>query len=45
MGVCEVIASQKLLKDAFEIAIEDAITIYDALFCFREGEGAPSNSG
>ena len=32
MGVCEVIASQKLLKDAFEIAIEDAITIYDALF-------------
>ncbi|UYZ40656.1 MAG: type II toxin-antitoxin system VapC family toxin [Candidatus Methanospirare jalkutatii] len=32
MGVCEVIASQKLLKDAFEIAIEDEITIYDALF-------------
>ena len=32
MGVCEVIASQKLLKDAFEIAIEDDITIYDALF-------------
>ena len=32
MGVCEVIVSQELLKDAFEIAIEDEITIYDALF-------------
>lgn len=31
-GACEVISSEKLLKDAFEIAIADKITIYDSLF-------------
>ena len=31
-SVCEVISTQKLLEDAFEIAIEDKITIYDSLF-------------
>ena len=29
---CEVISSQGLLEDAFEIAIADTITIYDSLF-------------
>jgi predicted nucleic acid-binding protein len=31
-SVCEVISTQKLLEDAFAIAIEDKITIYDSLF-------------
>ena len=31
-GVCEIITSQELLEDAFEIAIVDKITIYDSLF-------------
>ena len=31
-SVCEVISTQKLLEDAFEIAISDKITIYDSLF-------------
>jgi predicted nucleic acid-binding protein len=31
-GACEVIRTQKLLEDAFAIAIEDKITIYDSFF-------------
>jgi Predicted nucleic acid-binding protein, contains PIN domain len=31
-SVCEVISSQELLEDAFEIAIADKITLYDSLF-------------
>jgi len=31
-SVCEVISTQKLLEDAFAIAIEDKTTIYDSLF-------------
>jgi len=31
-GACEVISSQELIEDAFEIAIADKITIYDSLF-------------
>jgi predicted nucleic acid-binding protein len=31
-SVCEVITSQELLEDAFEIAIADKITVYDSLF-------------
>jgi len=31
-GVCEVITSQELLEDAFEIAVADKITVYDSLF-------------
>ena len=32
ISACEVISSQELLEDAFEIAIADKITIYDSLF-------------
>ncbi|MBU7012564.1 MAG: type II toxin-antitoxin system VapC family toxin [Theionarchaea archaeon] len=32
MNVCNVITSQKLLENGFEIAIIDGITLYDALF-------------
>ena len=32
ISACEVISSEKLLEDAFEIAIADKITIYDSLF-------------
>ncbi|MCW7071942.1 MAG: type II toxin-antitoxin system VapC family toxin [Methanophagales archaeon] len=32
VGACEVVSSQELLEDAFEIAIADKITIYDSLF-------------
>ncbi len=31
-GACEVISTRKLLEDAFAIAIEDKITIYDSFF-------------
>lgn len=31
-SACEVISSQKLLEDAFEIGIADKITIYNSLF-------------
>jgi len=31
-SVCEVISTQKLLEDAFEIAIADKTTIYDSFF-------------
>ncbi len=31
-GACEVISTQKLLEDAFAIAIEDKTTIYDSFF-------------
>ena len=31
-SVCEVISTRKLLEDAFAIAIEDKITIYDSFF-------------
>ena len=31
-GVCEVISSNELIEDAFEIAIADKTTIYDSLF-------------
>ena len=41
-SVCEVISTQKLLEDAFEIAIEDKITIYDSLFiAASERENVP----
>lgn len=32
LGVCEVIPSQELLDEAFEIATENQLTIYDSLF-------------
>ena len=32
IGACEVISTRKLLEDAFAIAIEDKITIYDSFF-------------
>jgi predicted nucleic acid-binding protein len=32
LGVCEVIPSQELLDEAFEIATENRLTIYDSLF-------------
>ena len=31
-GACEVISTRKLLEDAFAIAIEDKITLYDSFF-------------
>lgn len=41
-SVCEVISTQKLLEDAFEIAIEDKITIYDSVFiAASESEKVP----
>ncbi|MHC1572010.1 MAG: type II toxin-antitoxin system VapC family toxin [Methanosarcinales archaeon] len=42
LGVCEVISSQEVIEDAFEIAITDKITIYDSLFiAASEREKAP----
>ena len=32
LNVCQVIPAQELLEDAFEIALENRITIYDSLF-------------
>jgi len=32
LGVCEVIPTQELLDEAFEIATENQLTIYDSLF-------------
>lgn len=32
LNVCDIITSQKLLENGFEIAVADRITLYDALF-------------
>jgi len=41
-GVCEVVGSNELIEDAFEIAIADKITVYDSLFiAASEREKAP----
>ena len=42
MNVCKTVASQELLENAFEIAVSDRITVYDALFvAASERENAP----
>ena len=42
LGVCEVMSSQEVIEDAFEIAITDEITMYDSLFiAASEREKAP----
>ncbi len=41
-GACDVIALKELYQPAFEIAIKDKITVYDALFvAASERENAP----